>query len=379
MSNEVKFKSGTHEEYEARLAAEGGVDESAIYFVSKDIETENGVDFGGTIYKGNDALGTTCADHLKTTADIVVAGLSGQLGAGIANGDTIPAGTSLQEILVKLLSKELYPNAATKPSIDIDGEKSFGLVEVGSTITIPEVTMKKSVGAFNASYSSPAQPTPSIEWSNEVMSATVSKFSGATISSGTTSLASISAVVELGTNTITYTADASYTAPSNSPKTNLGNTTTKTGADKSEGTATWSAGNANKKDVKTTVTGVYPVYTNGVKASTTDASAAAMANLDSPVEGDGTKLDLVNSGTAFGVSFAAMSKGAYTLFVPNNWTIKSAFAINGTTAKYDVNCLSDFKLNSETTTRTVQGNSVVYKVYEWSGTEGANRVKFTLG
>ena len=45
MSNEVKFKSGTHEEYEARLATEGGVDESAIYFVSKDIETENGVDF----------------------------------------------------------------------------------------------------------------------------------------------------------------------------------------------------------------------------------------------------------------------------------------------------------------------------------------------
>lgn len=378
MSNEVKFKSGTHDEYTARLSSEGGVDASAIYFVTKQIETENSVDFGGTIYRGNDALGTTCADHLKTTADITVAGLSGQLGAGIANGDTIPAGTSLQEILVKLLSKELYPNAASRPSIDISGEKSFGLVEVGSTVEIPAVSMTKSVGKFNASYTSPTQPTPEITWSNEKMTATVSGFGNITIANGTTSIDKVSATVALGANTVTYTADASYTAPSNSPLTNLNNSTTKTGADNADGTATWTAGNANKNNVKTTATGVYPVYTNGVAASTTDATAAAMENLANPVAGDGTKLALVGSGSAFAVSFAAMSKAAYTLYVPNNWTIKSAYAINGTTAKYDVNCLSDFKENG-TTTRTVQGNEVTYKVYEWAGTEGANRVKFTLG
>lgn len=378
MSNEVKFKYGSSDEYKARLEAEGGVDASALYFVTKDIETEDGVDFGGTIYKGNDALGTTCADHLKTTADITVAGLSGQLGAGIANGDTIPAGTSLQEILVKLLSKELYPNTATKPSIDISGEKSFGLVEVGSTVTIPTVSMTKSVGKFNASYTSPTQPTPEITWSNEAMSATVSGFGGVSIANGSTSLSSVEATVALGSNTITYVADASYSAPSNSPLTNLNNSTTKTAEDAAEGTAIWVAGNANKNNVKTTATGVYPVYTNGVTASTTDATAAAMENLAEPVTGDGTKLALVNSGTAFGVSFAAMSKAPYTLFVPNNWTIKSALAINGTKAIYDVNCLADFVQNG-TTTRTVQGQSVEYKVYEWAGTEGANRVKFTLG
>lgn len=376
--NEVKFKYGTDASYKEKLAAAGGIDSSALYFVSKAIETEDGVDFGGTIYRGNDALGTTCADHLKTTADITVAGLSGQLGAGIANGDTIPAGTSLQEILVKLLSKELYPSAATKPSIDISGEKSFGLVEVGSTVTIPAVSMTKSVGKFNAGYTSPTQPTPEITWSNEKMTAAVSGFGGVTIAEGTTSLTEVEATVALGANTVTYTADASYTAPSNSPKTNLGNNTTKTSETANDGTATWTAGNANKNNVITTATGVYPVYTNGVAASTTDASAAAMENLAEPVADDGTKLALVGSGTAFGVSFAAMSKAPYTLYVPNNWTIKSAYAINGTTAKYDVNCLADFKQNG-TTTRTVQGNSVEYKVYEWAGTEGANRVKFTLG
>lgn len=378
MSNEVKFKYGDASAYAAKVATEDGVDASTLYFVTKDIETENGVDFGGTIYRGNDALGTTCADHLKTTADITVAGLSGQLGAGIANGDTIPAGTSLQEILVKLLSKELYPVEATKPSVDIDGEKSFGLMEVGATVTIPSVTMSKKSGVFNANFTSPTQPTPEVTWSNEKMTATVSGFGGVSIPSGGTSLVEVEATIALGSNTVTYTADASYTAPTNSPITNLGNSTTKTGEDKADGTATWSAGNANKNNVKTTATGVYPIYTNGVTASTSDASAAAMANLAEPVTGDGTKLALVSANTAFGVSFAAMSKAPYTLYVPNNWTIKSAYAINGTTAKYDVNCLADFVQNG-TTTRTVQGNSVQYKVYEWAGTEGANRVKFTLG
>lgn len=375
--SDVKFKRGDSSAYDSVLNG-AGVDADAIYFVTRQIETENAVDFGGTIYNGADALGTTCADHLKTTADITVAGLSGQLGAGIANGDTIPAGTSLQEILVKLLSKELYPNAATKPSIDISGEKSFGLVEVGSAVTIPAVSMTKSVGKFNASYTSPTQPTPEITWSNEKMTAVVSGFGGVTIAEGTTSLAEVQATVALGANTVTYTADASYTAPSNSPVTNLGNDTTKTDETANDGTATWAAGNANKNNVKTTATGVYPVYANGVAASTTDASAAAMEKLAEPVTGDGTKLALVGASTAFAVSFAGMTKAPYTLYVPNNWTIKSALSINPLTDKYTVDCLADFVENG-TTTRTVQGQSVEYKVYEAAGVQGPNCVKFTLG
>ena len=37
MSNEVKFKNGTHEEYTTRLNSDEGVDASALYFVTKDI------------------------------------------------------------------------------------------------------------------------------------------------------------------------------------------------------------------------------------------------------------------------------------------------------------------------------------------------------
>ena len=159
MSNEVKFRSGTHEEYKNRLAVEGGVDESAIYFVSKDIETEDGVDFGGTIYKGNDALGTTCADHLKTVEAIQIAG--GPLANNIAETNDvwptdwkddagnkiIPAGVSLQEVLsafflkvidgtVKWGSASWSPTLAN-PTVTLS---SNGPVEVGSTVTISTLT-----------------------------------------------------------------------------------------------------------------------------------------------------------------------------------------------------------------------------------------------
>lgn len=156
MSNEVKFKSGTHEEYTARLNGEG-VDASALYFVTKDVSTLDGVDFGGTIYRGADALGTTCADHLKTVEDIQIAG--GPLANNVAESNEawpwkdeagnkiIPAGKSVQEILsamflkvvngtVKWGSASWSPSLA-KPTITLS---SNGPVEVGSTVTISTLT-----------------------------------------------------------------------------------------------------------------------------------------------------------------------------------------------------------------------------------------------
>ena len=156
MSNEVKFKSGTHEEYTARLNGEG-VDASALYFVTKDVSTLDGVDFGGTIYRGADALGTTCADHLKTVEDIQIAG--GPLANNVAESNEvwpwkdeagnkiIPAGKSVQEILSAMFLKVVngtvkWGNASwspslAKPTITLS---SNGPVEVGSTVTISTLT-----------------------------------------------------------------------------------------------------------------------------------------------------------------------------------------------------------------------------------------------
>ena len=126
-----------------------------------------------------------------------------------------------------------------------------------------------------------------------------------------------------------------------------------------------------------TVTAVYPVYTNGVTASTTDATGAAMADLANPVEGDGTKLALMKTGTTFAVSFANQGQAPYRLYLPGSWKVSTALAINPTTAKYAVDCKDKFVANG-TKTIKVQGNDVTYTVYEWASTEGPNRVKFTV-
>ena len=134
----------------------------------------------------------------------------------------------------------------------------------------------------------------------------------------------------------------------------------------------------DNKSTSLTVIGLYPIFTNGVSASTIDATAAAMADLTSPILGDGTKLALMKSGTSFAVSFAAQGIAPYTLYLPGTWKISTASAIDGFTSKYAIDCKENFKLNENTTTRTIQGKEVTYSVYEWKGTEGANRVIFTV-
>ena len=232
MSIEVKFKSGTHEEYEARLKSEGGVDDSALYFVTKDVSTQDGVDFGGTIYRGADALGTTCADHLKTVEDIQIAG--GPLANDVAESNEvwpwkddagnkiIPAGKSIQEILsamflkvvngtVKWGSASWSPTLAN-PTITLSSD---GPVEVGSTVTIKTLTAgaadgkKRSVtctcsqGYFEADADGNA--TGSHKTGNKTISVDGSVSGTATLSCTWNSVvinASDNLVVVEGTNTV---------------------------------------------------------------------------------------------------------------------------------------------------------------------------------
>lgn len=162
MSNEVKFKYGDASAYAAKVATEGGVDASALYFVSKDISTFDGVDFGGTIYRGNDALGTTCADHLKTVEDIKIAG--GPLANDVseskeewpwkdAEGNKIiPAGKSIQEILSAMFLKVIngtvkWGSASWSPSV---GQPTVtlsdnGPVEVGTKVKVSALSVNTTI------------------------------------------------------------------------------------------------------------------------------------------------------------------------------------------------------------------------------------------
>lgn len=232
MSNEVKFKSGTHEEYKARLASEGGVDASAIYFVTKDVSTMDGVDFGGTIYRGADALGTTCADHLKTVETIQIAG--GPLANDVAESNEvwpwkdaagnkiIPAGKSIQEILAAMFLKVVngtvkwgsasWSPTLANPTITLS---SNGPVEVGSTVTIStlsagaadakkrSVTCTCSQGYFNAD--ADGNPTGSHQAGNKTISVTATVTGEASLActwNGNAINASDNLIVGEGTNTV---------------------------------------------------------------------------------------------------------------------------------------------------------------------------------
>lgn len=124
-----------------------------------------------------------------------------------------------------------------------------------------------------------------------------------------------------------------------------------------------------------TIYAYYPIYAYGDKSSTTDTSAPTVAAPAKPA-----KLPLVADGSKFGVAFPAMVDGGagYRILLEAGKSIKSATALNGLTSKYDINCLDKFK-KGETVTMATGATTTAYNVWEYKGTEGANRVIFTIG
>lgn len=147
------------------------------------------------------------ADDTKLKKPIVVAGLSGQFGAGnYSNGNTIPAGTDIQTILQNLLCKELYPSATStngtisnsiaQPTVTLSHS---GTIEVGTEVSMTKAEVAESTvsttpnkvtgmtNGYSAADDDSADSTAtsvSKEWSTSrtgnaySMSATVTKFNG---------------------------------------------------------------------------------------------------------------------------------------------------------------------------------------------------------
>lgn len=314
----------------------------------------------------------------ETTKDIVVAG--GPLANDVnektdswpaewkdASGNKkIPAGTSVQTLFEKLFNQELYPNTATKPSISIDGESALGLKEVGSTATIPALRMGKSAGKFNASYSTPAQPATGVTWSKESMTVgTPTGFTGMSTTGGSTNVAQTSGKIVEGANSVTYNASASYSAPANSPLTNLGNTTT-------AAAYTFPAGTATAASASTTATGVYPIYTSGKELSSSNTNDDAMYGA-----GSQNKLALANyiTGTSIYVGFGSPANGTWDIYLPAGVSITSVKGYNSTTQKFDI--VYTFTAKGTETIATTYAGNVTYTKYTGSGA-AANNLQFTI-
>lgn len=360
----------------------------------------------------------------KVSEDIIIAGGPlADFALSVFPDGKIPSGTTFQDLFMTLLCQNIYPEVTTNTdevkykveipsfSISATGASNNDTVEIGTSITFGLLTAKNvtvtktnpQVSGFTHGYSDSL--TGDIVNENSIITEwTVNNISGGTFTltassskfSGTLPTKAENAVYsscKLSGCTLTVTeGENKYTVTESAPQqigshngipskfivSNLGK--------RENGKI--SEAIASETDVKKTpanksatftVTGVYPIYTNGVSASTVDSTAATMDGLIEPVEGDGTKLPLVKNGVKFAVSFASQTQAPYTLFVPQGMKITEAYAIDEFVNTYSVDCLNNFKLSNTTTTRTVQNNTVTYSIYEWSGTNGANRVRFTVG
>lgn len=348
----LKFKFGTE--------LTESVQKGDFVAINKGIKEENDSESLnsklGSLYKGNKILGTTEADKLVTTAKITVAGLSGNLGAGIANGDEIPAGTSLQEFLTMLLSKELNPGAATKPSISISGNSGMGLKEVYSTVTVPAVSMSTNNGKFNNNgWSNPAQPAvEGVTWSAKTITPSVqSGFTGYAPEAGESIAQATSVKIALGSNSVTYTATGTYTAPTNKPITNLGN-------EYSGPEATFTGGTASR-EATTTATGVYPVFTNNSSTLTAEAN---------------TKLALTE-GPDFEVSFnSELAAGQFVMVaIPGGFTVSKVEVYNTMSSEYET-YTGQSKFETEGSKRDINGTQVQYKLWTRQGDNKNDAIKY---
>lgn len=226
-----------------------------------------------------DGMGT---QDTKTDEDIQIFGLSGTFGAGnYSNGDVIRKGTSVSEILKKILQKVIYPNAATKPSAKLTAETTIpSSCEVGTLITFPSLKIEGVAGKFNYSgYSGPeAQGTT---FANPVLKVAVGGgYSGytATADYGDSPIAAQDGIIVTeGSNTITVDGKINYTAPSNLPQTNTGEETKQTSAVDTDNMATWDAGTATARVMYST--NGYRRTFAGVTSSTVTADSVFIRSL----------------------------------------------------------------------------------------------------
>lgn len=312
---------------------------------------------GKPVESGTDISVENNKANIAITENITVAGLSDTYGCGlIKNGDTIPKGTSLSKILEMMLTKELMPAAATKPTISITKASVVsGLHEIGESVNVGTATILKTDGHFNNNgWASPAQPTAKFTWSGETMTSQLASGATGYVKQTGASIAQGTAKTVKGTNKVSITASANYSAPTNSPITNLGNT-------KTDAAYTWTA---SKASATSTIewTGVYPCFTNLGKLGKLGTEPTVKLTLQ--------------TGATFNISVPSHNAGNndFRFAYPDGWTI-SSFKVKSLDGKY-YEFAADHNKNAGNLTKTIQGVSVTY--HYLTVANGASDYQITL-
>lgn len=378
------------------------------------------------ITKNDKGLAVTSIDANKTTTSKEIQILGGPL-ANDANdvfsGGVIPSGTSIEDILTKLLCKEIYNTtsptlgsctfASSKPNLTSSNTTKGSLVEVGTTITFDTITAKNvtatitdpKVGRFTNGYRTEltgetietsdgyvrtSWTTGQTNGSYYKLELTKTGFTGNLPSTVTATtydnceISSFNLTTIEGENTLKVTEtpakhDRRHSGiPSYYIVSNMGNVDSRYMSNEVASVNDTSVP-VNQQNNTFSVTGVYPIFTNGVSYTTNkDEVDAENDLLDNPVSDDGTKLGLVTSNTLFAVSFAHQDIAPYRLLVPDGWKINEAIAFDSLVGDYKIGCIDKFS-SKGTTTKKIQGVDVSYTIYEWNESKGPNFVTFKVG
>ena len=296
--------------------------------------------------------GNYSADNVYVAEDLTLAGNFTSVG-NYNKGDTIAAGTSLQNVLSSMLQQELYPTANDKPNASIS--VSGGSGEVGSSYTLPTATLTiDDVGSYE--YGDKATGITFAINSVELKQGSNSKKNDAVMFKGSTLRLQATDTDTLYTDSAksyTFTATASYEQAPKIPVTNLGNPYE---------AARIPAGSVNISNKTATFSGYRYAFAGGTTAATLDsatvramtAKKSSKASMDSQAEA---------------LEFTA-AQGATKVFFayPATWTGTPYFEMFGLAWAENTDIVAKDNIQVADARGTVDGalqGAVAYKVYCW--------------
>lgn len=390
------------------------VSDGQLAFIAQDTDEGKNILYAQGEYFGDSAK----SNKVSIKEKIVVAG--GPLAESVSEvyPDGIAEGTTLQEILVSLLCKELFPDVKVQePTAGLKSGTIYfnsvpsGFIEVGTiseikatpTATtsttraakISEMThgyVQNGVKSENTSISENVEVSLFGDYTFEMTSTSFSNNAGVDVDDTiTTTNSEISSCVintyaktKFGPNTINATLtniEGSFSVDSIEdivPLSNLGN----------EGETSYSTSYfsdeplyapANATTTKTW-TGAYPIYFNGVEYADQNADGAEIGSTSVTSDIALTKCKTLNTSITKYIKFPnqAASNG-WKIAIPDAYpnTVITAKAFNATSAKY--NAPKTFTKGSTIGSGTCGVDTTfAYTLYECKGTDGENGLYVTI-
>lgn len=447
---DTKFRRGTYDEYLKSVDADTTTDND-IYIIGGNSDVPEGVQNDGPLrlYVGNQTVvpvlsknmvvggklynaGTPIEDVISSSSgttppipddpddpvnpdkpaqpSVLTEELTTTTSVGfIENGTTYQKGTSLEDILRNLLSKELFPTAATAPTVDIKYNGSNANTNVaqqmfvGTMVTIPVVTMNAKGGHFNPEWANPGGKDPYTEFTYGALSmAYINGFTGLSeYLDGNDRENSITTTpdgfsddsitlsltipgqyeVERGMNSVSTSSRANHSKPYTStqfnteayPVSSMGNIVNPDNQN-FQSDMTWIDGTARRSDIMYTVNGMLKIYTNGLYQSSNPGVAP---DTGYPNESAGAHINKVyNTNTASNEliieHIACLGGRQLWIKVPSNMSLNSVKSYNSDNQAYSNN-VKFYNIGNE----TIDG--FTYTKFECNTNQsGSNTYQFTF-